>query len=72
MRGLQGRDALSVAIASSSARPRHQNMYASAVAGARPRPALISNSDVKLQLKNQMCSNAPAMMRPADRCRARM
>ena len=39
MRGLHARRDLSVWVASCSVNPRHQNMYASAVAGARPRPA---------------------------------
>ena len=39
MRGLHAREAFSRVMALLSAKPRHQNMYASAVAGARPRPA---------------------------------
>ena len=39
MRGLHGRTAMNVPMASARLKPRHQYMYASAVAGALPRPA---------------------------------
>ena len=37
--GLQGREAKKMSIACCSVKPRHQYMYASAVAGALPNPA---------------------------------
>jgi hypothetical protein len=39
MRGLQGRTLMNLAMASCRVKPLHQYMYASAVAGARPKPA---------------------------------
>ena len=38
--GLQGREAKNVSMACCSVKPRHQYMYASAVAGALPNPAM--------------------------------